>query len=111
MSFIGFGRSCTFPVTCVDREGRAIDDGTTFRLLTDEARARTANRRGVADPRDGGGSMEKQDFGRFHPMRQLGDAVDRGARSAQQGLRSAARSADTHLRGRALTQGELGMIR
>ncbi|RYF01637.1 MAG: hypothetical protein EOO77_33040 [Oxalobacteraceae bacterium] len=54
--------------------------------------------------------MEKQDFSRFHPMRRLGDAVDRGARAAQQGLRGAATSTDTHLRGRALTQGELGMI-
>ena len=36
--------------------------------------------------------MEKQVFSRFHPMGRLGDAVDRGARAAQQGLRGAARS-------------------
>ncbi len=55
--------------------------------------------------------MDKRDFSRFHPMRQLGDAVDRGVRSAQEGMHGAAKSVDTRLRGRALTQGELGMIR
>ena len=55
--------------------------------------------------------MDRSDLPKFDPMRQFGQSVDRGARSAQDRLSSTAKSVDTHARGRALTQGELGMIR
>jgi hypothetical protein len=55
--------------------------------------------------------MDRSELARFNPIHRLGQSVDRGVRSAQEGLSAAARSVDTHVRGRALTQGELGMIR
>jgi hypothetical protein len=60
----------------------AIVGRTTFRLPNDEGSSTTVYGLVAFDLRNGGGGMEKQDFSRFHPMRRLGDAVDRGARAA-----------------------------
>ena len=63
------------------------------------------------------GAMDEPGFGAFdpaktyHPLKALGDEIERRARSAKDDARVLARTADVNLRGRKLTSGELREIR
>ena len=61
--------------------------------------------------------MDEPGFGAFdpaktyHPLKVLGDEIERRARSAKDNAHVLARTADVNLRGRKLTSGELREIR